>query len=53
MTSSVLFTILCLVNHAQRPWLWILALLCTLIIIVRHRSNIRRIIAGTEGTINY
>ena len=53
MTSSVLFTILCLVNHAQRPWLWIFAFLCTLIIIVRHRSNIRRIIAGTEGTINY
>ena len=53
MTSSVLFTILCLVNHAQRPWLWVFALCCTVVIIVRHRSNIKRIIAGTEGTINY
>ena len=53
MTSSLLFTILCIVNHAQRPWLWLFALLCTLIIIVRHRENIKRLIAGTEGTINY
>lgn len=53
MTSSVLFTILCLVNHAQRPWLWPFALVCTVVIVVRHRSNIQRIIAGTEGTINY
>ena len=53
MTSSVLFTILCMVNHGQRPWLWAFALCCTLVIIVRHRSNIQRIIAGTEGTINY
>ena len=53
MTSSLLFTILCLVNHGQRPWLWLFALVCTVVIIVRHRSNIQRIIAGTEGTINY
>ena len=53
MTSSVLFTILCLVNHTQRPWLWLFALLCTVVIIVRHKDNIKRIIAGTEGTINY
>jgi glycerol-3-phosphate acyltransferase PlsY len=53
MTSSLLFTILCLVNHGQRPWLWLFALLCTIVIVVRHRSNIQRIIAGTEGTINY
>ena len=53
MTSSLLFTILCLVNHGQRPWLWLFALACTVVIVVRHRSNIQRIIAGTEGTINY
>ena len=53
MTSSLLFTILCLVNHSQRPWLWLFALACTAVIIVRHRANIQRIIAGTEGTINY
>ena len=53
MTSSLLFTILCLVNHGQRPWLWLFALVCTVVIVVRHRSNIQRIIAGTEGTINY
>ena len=53
MTSSVLFTILCVVNHAQRPWLWVFALLCTVVIVVRHKDNIKRIIAGTEGTINY
>ena len=53
MTSSLLFTILCVVNHAQRPWLWLFALACTAIIIIRHRANIRRIIEGTEGTINY
>ena len=53
MTSSVLFTILCLVNHAQRPWLWPFALVCTVVIVVRHKDNIQRIIAGTEGTINY
>ena len=53
MTSSLLFTILCLVNHGQRPWLWLFALVCTVVIVVRHRSNIQRIIAGTESTINY
>ena len=53
MTSSVLFTILCVVNHAQRPWLWVFALCCTAVIILRHHANIKRIIAGTEGTINY
>ena len=53
MTSSLLFTILCLANHNQRPCLWLFALLCTAIIIVRHRANIKRIIEGTEGTINY
>ena len=53
MTSSILFTILCAVNHAQRPWLWLFALLCTVVIVVRHKDNIKRIIAGTEGTINY
>ena len=53
MTSSLLFTMLCLVNHGQRPWLWLFALVCTVVIVVRHRSNIQRIIAGTEGTINY
>ena len=53
MTSSVLFTILCVVNHAQRPWLWVFALCCTAVIILRHHANIQRIIAGTEGTINY
>ena len=53
MTSSVLFTILCVVNHAQRPWLWVFALCCTAVIILRHHANIMRIIAGTEGTINY
>ena len=53
MTSSILFTILCIVNHAQRPWLWLFALLCSLVVIVRHRENIKRLIAGTEGTINY
>ena len=53
MTSSLLFTILCLVNHGQRPWLWLFALASTVVIVVRHRSNIQRIIAGTEGTINY
>ncbi len=53
MTSSVLFTILCLVNHNERPWLWLFALVCTAVIVIRHRANIQRIIAGTEGTINY
>ena len=53
MTSSVLFTILCAVNHAQQPWLWLFALACTAIIVVRHRDNIKRLIAGTESTINY
>ena len=53
MTSSVLFTILCVVNHVQRPWLWVFALCCTAVIILRHHANIKRIIAGTEGTINY
>ncbi len=53
MTSSILFTILCLVNHNQRPWLWLFALACTAIIVIRHKDNIKRIIAGTEGTINY
>ena len=53
MTSSLVFTILCIVNHGQRPWLWVFALLCTAIIIIRHRENIKRLIAGTEGTINY
>ena len=53
MTSSLLFTILCLVNHAQRPWLWLFALICTAVIIIRHRANIKRLIDGTEGTINY
>ena len=53
MTSSLLFTILCIINHGQRPYLWIFAFICTLVIVVRHRSNIQRIIAGTESTINY
>ena len=53
MTSSCLFTILCIVNHNQRPWLWLFALCCTVVIVVRHKDNIKRIIAGTEGTINY
>lgn len=53
MTSSVLFTILCAVNHARRPWLWAFALVCTAVIIIRHRDNIKRLIAGTESTINY
>ena len=53
MTSSCLFTILCAVNHTERPWLWLFALLCTVVIVVRHKDNIKRIIAGTEGTINY
>ena len=53
MTSSLLFTILCAVNHAQRPWLWLFALACTAVIIIRHKDNIKRLIAGTEGTINY
>lgn len=53
MTSSVLFTILCVVNHGQRPWLWVFSLCCTAVIIIRHHANIKRIIAGTEGTINY
>ena len=53
MTSSLLFTILCAVNYAQRPWLWLFAALCTAVIIIRHRANIKRLIDGTEGTINY
>ena len=48
MTSSLLFTILCAVNYAQRPWLWLFAALCTAVIIIRHRANIKRLIAGTE-----
>ena len=53
MTSSLLFTTLCAVNWSRRPWLWLFALICTAVIIIRHRDNIKRLIAGTESTINY
>ena len=53
MTSSVLFTILSMAAYLERPGLWLFSLLCTLVIIYRHKDNIRRLIDGTEGTINY
>lgn len=53
LTSVTLFLIISLIAMNQRPWLWLFALMCLALIVIRHKDNIKRLINGTEGTINY
>lgn len=53
LTAAALFTILCAVGMGTRPWLWVFALMCLVLVVIRHKDNIKRLIAGTESTVDY
>ena len=50
ITGAVLTPILLILFHAPRPY-WILAVVIAAVIIFRHRSNIQRLLAGTENKV--
>lgn len=51
ITSAALFPLIAgvMMSPAQRPWLLPFLLAASLLIIVKHRENIRRLLAGTEN----
>lgn len=53
LTAAALFTILSLVALSAKPWLWLFSLMCLALVVIRHKDNIKRLIAGTESTIDY
>lgn len=53
LCSLLLFFVSGLLLIPQKPWLWLFALLCLLVVVVRHKDNIKRLINGTESTVDY
>ena len=53
LTAAALFCILCIAGSSMRPMLWLFALMCLVLVVIRHKDNIKRLIAGTESTVDY
>lgn len=53
LTTALLFTILCVLGRKEVPYLWCFALVNALVIFIRHKDNIKRLISGTESTVDY
>ena len=53
LTAAALFCILCIAGSSVRPMLWLFALMCLVLVVIRHKDNIKRLIAGTESTVDY
>lgn len=53
LTASLLFFILCLVSRKEVPYLWCFALVNMAVIFIRHTENIKRLLKGTESTVDY
>ena len=53
LTAAALFCILCIAGSSVRPMLWPFALMCLVLVVIRHKDNIKRLIAGTESTVDY
>lgn len=53
LTAAALFCILCIAGSSMRPMLWPFALMCLVLVVIRHKDNIKRLIAGTESTVDY
>lgn len=53
LTAALLFALLCVLGLGVMPWLWCFACANAIMIFIRHKDNIRRLIAGTESTVDY
>ena len=53
LTAALLFAVLCAASCKSVPYLWCFALVNAAAIFIRHKDNIKRLIAGTESTVDY
>ena len=53
LAAALLFFVFTAAGGADRPFLWCFALVNGIVIFIRHKDNIKRLIAGTESTVDY
>lgn len=53
LTAALFFTVITAFEHTAAPYLWCFAAANALAIFIRHTDNIKRLLAGTEGTVDY
>lgn len=53
LCAALLFTVLSAAVSGAHPYVWAFALFNLILIVIRHKSNIKRLLEGTESTIDY